>query len=258
MSDDRNERGSQDRSRIALDEPHEVRYWTRKLGVSEDALAQAVHAVGPSSEKVTAYLELQREEESTGALPKLFRSAVSAITGGVDEDAVTLLERDHREIDALFDRFDELSEDGSAAERARVVEEICAVLAVHAAIEEEIFYPAVRRHVKDVRDLVDEAVVEHGTLKDLIARLERMQPADDLYKANVTVLKEYVQHHVKEEERELFKKVKASDLELERLGEALEQRKLELLTAVASPGIGGTLLRAAPQRARRGNSARSH
>ncbi len=135
-------------------------------------------------------------------------------------------------MESLFERFEEL--DGQRSAQAGVIEEVCALLTTHALIEEEIFYPAVRRQAKETRDLLDEAKVEHGTVKELVARLQQMQPSDDLYKATVTVLKEYVQHHVEEEESELFKRVKASGLDLDALGRRLEQRKLELLTAAAS------------------------
>ncbi|MEO5700011.1 MAG: hemerythrin domain-containing protein [Casimicrobiaceae bacterium] len=168
----------------------------------------------------------------TSRSPADVRSAFGEITAGDDEDAIAL--GDHREVEALFERFEKL-EDGTSAERARIVEEICALLTVHAAVEKENFYPALRSRSKEAADLLDEATVEHGTVKELVARLEDMRPGDDLYKANVTVLKEYVQHHVKEEEREMFKLAKAAELDLDRLGRELEKRKLELITAVAMP-----------------------
>ena len=83
------------------------------------------------------------------------------------------------------------------------LEQICEMLTVHATIEEELLYPAAR-DVLDEADLVDEAAVEHASAKDLIAQIQGMQPADELYDAKVTVLGEYIDHHVKEEEKEMF------------------------------------------------------
>jgi hypothetical protein len=108
-----------------------------------------------------------------------------------------------------------------------IVETVCAELTIHAQIEEEIFYPAARDAIDDL-DLLDEAEVEHASAKQLISELSAMQPGDELYDAKFTVLGEYVKHHVAEEEKEMFAKVKKSDLDLEELGAELEQRKMEL------------------------------
>lgn len=142
--------------------------------------------------------------------------------------AIKLLKSDHDAVDAVFKVLDTLKEDAEPEEIGEIVEKACAMLTVHAQIEEEIFYPAVRDGVDDVDDLLNEADVEHGTLKDLIARLEQMDPSDEMYGANATVLAEYVKHHVKEEEGELFPNVAKSDLDLEALGAQLASRKQEL------------------------------
>ena len=99
---------------------------------------------------------------------------------------------------------------------------------VHAQIEEEIFYPEVRKVLKD-KDLVDEAAIEHASLKDLIFQLEGVEPSVAMYDAKVKVLSEYVKHHVKEEQNEMFPKVKATSLDLVDLGGRLYARKAELL-----------------------------
>ena len=143
-------------------------------------------------------------------------------------DAIQLLKSDHDAVDAVFKVLDSLKEDAEADEIGEIVEKACAMLTIHAQIEEEIFYPAVRESVDDVDDLLNEADVEHGTVKDLVARLEQMDPSDEMYSANATVLAEYVKHHVKEEEGELFPKVQKSDLDLEALGAELAARKEEL------------------------------
>jgi hypothetical protein len=107
------------------------------------------------------------------------------------------------------------------------------MLSLHAQLEEEIFYPAVRDGVEDVDELLNEADVEHGVVEDLIDRLEEMDVEDEMYPANVTVLAEYVKHHVKEEEGELFPKVRKSNLDLAALGAEMAARKQELRTEAA-------------------------
>ena len=97
----------------------------------------------------------------------------------------------------------------------------------------ELFYPAMRK-VAELSDLIDEAAVEHQSLKDLIAQLEGMRPGDDLFDAKVKVLSEYVKHHVKEEEGEIFPEAKDSDIDLDALGRKLAARKAEL---AGEPGV---------------------
>jgi hemerythrin superfamily protein len=144
------------------------------------------------------------------------------------EDAIKLLTTDHREVDALFKRFEDAKEDDSL--KADIVAEICDALSVHAEIEEEIFYPAAREALdKQGNDLLDEAEVEHTSIKNLVEELEDADPDDNLYDAKVKVLMEYVKHHVKEEEGEIFPKVKKSDLDLDQLGAQMFERKTELM-----------------------------
>ncbi|KRB84737.1 hemerythrin [Noviherbaspirillum sp. Root189] len=140
-----------------------------------------------------------------------------------------LLTEDHKKVSALFDEFEKMKKKGDDDEEAKqlIVETVCAELTIHAQIEEEIFYPAARDAIDDM-DLLDEAEVEHASAKQLISELSAMQPGDELYDAKFTVLGEYVKHHVEEEEKEMFPKVKKSDLDLEELGAELEQRKMEL------------------------------
>jgi hemerythrin superfamily protein len=148
-------------------------------------------------------------------------------------DAIALLKADHKTVSGLFKEY-EKAED--AARKAELAGEICNELTIHAAIEEEIFYPQARDALGDDDDgicLLDEAEVEHGSLKVLIAEIEealdgaRMDGKTD---AKVTVLKEYVLHHVKEEEKELFPKLRKSDMDLPEVGEQLRERKEELKT----------------------------
>ena len=152
---------------------------------------------------------------------------------GEPQDAIQLLKSDHAEVKALFEQFEKLGENGSREKKDEIVREACAKLTVHATIEEEIFYPAARE-VDDVAALLNEAEVEHGTAKDLIATLDSMDASDEMFSATFTVLSEYIKHHVKEEEGELFPKIKKSDLDLDALGQELAARADELMATPAS------------------------
>ncbi len=143
-------------------------------------------------------------------------------------DAVKLLTADHAKVKKLFKAFEKLTNgDGSSREKSDLVQQICAELTVHATVEEEIFYPALREAI-DEEDLMDEADVEHASAKSLIAQLVGMKPGDDHYDAKVTVLGEYIDHHVKEEQDEMFPKAKKAKVDLAELGERILQRKEEL------------------------------
>jgi hemerythrin superfamily protein len=144
-------------------------------------------------------------------------------------DAIALLERDHREVEDLFERFEAA---GSDAEKGEIAEQICMALKVHAQIEEELFYPPARDETGDA-GLVDEALVEHMSAKVLIAQIESMEPGQPLYDAKVKVLGEQIRHHVEEEESELFPEVRETGMNLEALGAKLAARKADLLGELA-------------------------
>lgn len=144
-------------------------------------------------------------------------------------DAIRLLKEDHREVEKYFKQYEELESD---REKQALAQTICKALSVHAQIEEEIFYPAAREKIED-EDLLDEAQVEHASAKDLIAQIQSMKVGDDLFDAKVKVLGEYIQHHVKEEEGEMFPEARDSGLDLKALGEALAERKAKLMAAKA-------------------------
>ena len=149
------------------------------------------------------------------------------------EDATVLLAADHREVRTLFRKYQKLADgDAAGTERRPLAEEICTVLTVHAAIEEEIFYPAARAAQVDA-GVLDEAEVEHASAKDLIAQIRDMDADDDLYDAKVKVLGEYVDHHVAEEEGELFPKCRSSSLDLAAIGARLAARKNELMNEMS-------------------------
>lgn len=144
-------------------------------------------------------------------------------------DAVDLLDADHIAVKKLFTAYKKLCDANAPAEEKReIAEKICQELTVHAQIEEEIFYPQVREAIND-DPLLDEAEVEHGTAKDLIAQISAMDPEDDLYDARVTVLGEYIDHHVKEEREEMFPKARKSELDLVALADELSRQKMELM-----------------------------
>lgn len=142
-------------------------------------------------------------------------------------DAIELLTQDHRNVKELFEKYENLS-DRSTASKKKLATQICLELTKHATAEEEIFYPAVREANGDNEDLVDEATVEHASAKELIAQILEMEPGDDLYDAKVKVLSEQIEHHVEEEEKEMFPKARKAKLDLAALGEAIAARKEEV------------------------------
>lgn len=151
-------------------------------------------------------------------------------TGRRDPVAITLLKKDHREVEAWFDEYEQLED---AAEKQALFNQIALALKVHCAIEEEIFYPEERGDVED--DMLDEAQVEHDGAKKLIAEIEAMDPDEDLYDAKVKVLGEYIKHHVKEEEQPggIFAQAKKGEEDLQEMGERLKTRKEELMAEMS-------------------------
>ncbi|WP_340644397.1 hemerythrin domain-containing protein [Phenylobacterium sp.] len=143
-----------------------------------------------------------------------------------DPLAISLLKKDHREVAAMFDEYEQLEKD---AEKLALFNKIALALKVHTQIEEEIFYPEERGDVED--DLMDEAYVEHDGAKKLIAEIEAMKPGEQFYDAKVKVLGEYISHHVKEEEQPggMFSQAKKGDEDLEAMGERMKARKEELM-----------------------------
>ncbi len=145
-------------------------------------------------------------------------------------DAITLLTEDHKEVKKLFKDYDKLAKAGApSSQREQLAAQICQMLSVHAQIEEEIFYPAAREGLDD-EDLIDEAAVEHASCKQLIAEIETMSGEADLFDAKVKVLGEYIDHHVKEEEKELFPKTRRR-IDIKEIGALLQQRKSDLMNA---------------------------
>lgn len=156
---------------------------------------------------------------------KTTKQSDASLAAPTEQKATTLLRADHKLVSTLFSDYDKTR---SSAKKQQLVAQICTELTVHAQVEEEIFYPAFKAALKD-KELVPEATVEHATLKELIAQVEGVEPDGEMFDAKIKVLSEYVKHHVKEEQNEMFPKAEASSLDMIELGAALSKRKAELL-----------------------------
>jgi hemerythrin superfamily protein len=148
-------------------------------------------------------------------------------------DAIALLKEDHDKAQELFKEFESAKGEGRKEKLAR---QVCMELTVHAQIEEEIFYPACKGKVEE--DLLKEAYVEHDAAKLLIAEIEGNSGAsDDFFDAKVKVLSEEIDHHIKEEEGDLFPQVRKADIDLKALGDQLAARKQELMKDYKASGV---------------------
>jgi hypothetical protein len=152
------------------------------------------------------------------------------------DDAIALLKEDHRKVEKLFKDFESAKGKGR---KEKLAHQICLELSVHAAIEEEIFYPACVAKVDE--ELLKESYVEHDAAKLLIAEIEAAAGADDeFFDSKVKVLKEQIEHHVEEEEKgteSLFSQARKADIDLKALGEQLAARKRELVDSYKASGV---------------------
>lgn len=160
-------------------------------------------------------------------MTNIAKKTSTAVKSTKKQDATSLLRADHKAVNELFAEYEKAR---SVTKKKLLVTQICIELSVHAQIEEEIFYPAVKKALND-KELIPEATVEHATLKDLIAQVEGVEPDGEMFDAKIKVLSEYVKHHVKEEQNEMFPKAKSTDLDMLALGAKLSERKAELLAA---------------------------
>lgn len=158
------------------------------------------------------------------------RSERTAASSQKSRDALELLEEDHRKVEELFDEYDEM--EGNDKRRGELANQICNELTVHSQLEEEIFYPRAREATKD-NELIDEAIVEHASVKHLIEEIEGMEPGEDLFDARIRVLEEMVKRHIQEEEEELFPELTSAGMDTEAVGEELADRKQELMAELA-------------------------
>jgi hemerythrin superfamily protein len=149
-------------------------------------------------------------------------------------DAITLLKADHRKVERLFETYETSK---SKSVKAKLAQQICMELTVHATIEEETFYPAVKGQVED--DMLDEAYVEHDGAKMMIGEILAGTPDDDFYDAKVKVLSEEIKHHVKEEEQRdgIFAQAKKAGIDMMKLGVQLGARKSELMKQYKASGV---------------------
>lgn len=167
---------------------------------------------------------------STKASSKSTPARRTRRTGRRDPLTVSLLKKDHREVEAWFDEYEQLEDE---SEKLALFNQIALALKVHTTIEEEIFYPEERGDVEE--DMLDEAFVEHDSAKRMIAEIEVMKPSDEYYDAKVKVLGEYIKHHVKEEEEPggIFAQAKKGDEDLDAMGERLQARRQELMAELS-------------------------
>lgn len=175
--------------------------------------------MAPATQSSTSKSKSSKAKSSDGVA----KSGRATMSGN---DAVSLLMRDHREVEKLFKQYEKAKDDN--AEKQQIFQQIAMELKVHTRIEEEIFYPASRQYVSD-EEVVNEAVVEHASAKDLITQLEGMRPADQYYDAKVKVLQEVIEHHVEEEETEYFPECRKSEMDLKGVGAQIDMRKRELM-----------------------------
>jgi hemerythrin-like domain-containing protein len=143
-------------------------------------------------------------------------------------DVINMLKEDHKRVKKAFRDFERMDPEEDAQDCEALVQQTCAELQVHAALEEELFYPAARGGLRE-EDLVDEAEVEHMTAKMLMQQLQGMSASDGKFAATFRVLGEYIKHHVKEEESEMFGQLGRARLDWEALGEAMQARRAELM-----------------------------
>jgi hemerythrin superfamily protein len=186
----------------------------------------------PTRSKQTRSRSGSRRSPSSSGSRSRSRSNSNRSPGerGGKTDALKMLKEDHARVKELFDRF----EKSNGSSKERIARTICEELKVHAQLEEDLFYPAIREAIEE--DLVNEAEVEHGSAKDLIAQIEDSSPSDDRFDALVTVLGEYIKHHVKEEEGEIFPQVKRSKLDTAELGAQMQEHKRELEGQLSQSG----------------------
>ena len=148
---------------------------------------------------------------------------------GAQPVAIELLEADHRKVEALFEQY-EGEKEGDEDTKREIAKKICGELTAHAQLEEELFYPWLRENLdEEDMEMLEEAYVEHAGAKDLIAQIEAATEIDGAFDAKVKVLSEYIKHHVKEEEEEIFPEVAGEQEELDELGQEMHGRKAEIM-----------------------------
>lgn len=168
--------------------------------------------------------------------------------------ATQLIRRDHKKVEGLFNKFEQAKKPDA---KKRVCDQALQELDIHAKLEEEIFYPAVKKHVGD-EELVEEAKEEHQQVKEMMRELRKMNVEGEDFDEKFSELVEAVQHHVEEEEGEMLPKVEESDMDLSEIGEQMTERREELMQQMEKPPRGqGKTTRKAKSTARRRKSGRA-
>jgi hemerythrin superfamily protein len=155
------------------------------------------------------------------------KNAIGSLLGQPKEDgdAIHMLIADHRRVDELVSEFKHAEDQ----EKKSICTKILLELTVHAKLEEELVYPLLAKEGDEAKDQAEEALVEHQCVKYLIGELAGAGPGNDKFDAKVKVLGELVKHHVREEEGKMFPQLRATDNDMNELGERLAKRKEELL-----------------------------
>lgn len=149
-------------------------------------------------------------------------------------EIIAMLKADHRKVKKAFKDFAKLDPEQDAEQCQAIVEETCSDLMLHMRLEEDCFYPPTREALDDA-DQMDEAEVEHASCKDLIEQLRDMSPEDEKWAARFTVLGEFIDHHVKEEETEMFPQASSKPLDWPNLLEEMKARRAELMEGEMAP-----------------------
>jgi hemerythrin-like domain-containing protein len=173
--------------------------------------------------------------------------------GGRQPAAIAMLIEDHQKVQKMFKTFERIEDQ---QKQQQLATEICNELTVHTQLEEQVFYPAAREALEE-SDLVDEASVEHQVAKDLVEKIKQSRPHDEEYCALVTVLGEYVNHHIEEEQKELFPQLKKTEIDFDELGEEMQQKKQELLSELGLGEREGMAVESAMPRQRSGQASRT-
>jgi hemerythrin-like domain-containing protein len=204
-----------------------VRKTVARVRTAEKRVAKTARRSVTSAKRVPAKSAKSVKSARTARTGRTARTARSARS----IDAITLLKQDHREAQDLFRRF-ERAGDGARRTKGQLVDRMIEALSRHAGIEELVFYPAVRREVPAEKSDVLEAIEEHHVVKLLLHEIERLDPSDERFDAKVTVMIENVRHHVREEEDELFPRVRKAltRSQLLEIGDALQAAKSRVPT----------------------------
>lgn len=177
------------------------------------------------------------KSSSASASSRSASSGGNGAAGRSGKGAMEMLRADHQSVQKMFKQFRKLCASSSASdsEKEMLAREICSALTIHSQIEEEIFYPAVGEAI-DEQHLLHEAEVEHASAKELIRQIGEMDAGDELFDATVTVLGEYINHHIEEEENEIFPAAKQAKVDNKGLGMELRERSQELMEESGTSG----------------------